>query len=89
MPLAEPYQKVVVKPKGIINLKRNTTNLERLHNAFPDIQVLLVMRNPVSRLVSHIVHNYSEERAKNKMPDLDKMLMNVDGYREKQGLSGM
>ena len=89
MPLAKPYQKVLVKPMEIINLKANTTNLERLHKAFPDIQLLLVVRNPVSRLVSQFVHNYALKKNKDIMPDLDQMLMNVDGYVEKQGLSGM
>ena len=89
MPLAKPYQKVIVKPMEIINLKANTTNLDRLHRAFPDIQLLLVVRNPVSRLVSQIVHFYTLARDMDSIPDLDKMLMNVDGYVEKQGLSRM
>ena len=85
MPLAKPDQKVIVKSAGILK-PGNTTYLERLHKSFPDIQLLLVVRNPVSRLVSDIAHESQMNRW--STPDLDKMLMNVDGYVEKQGLKG-
>ena len=87
MPLAKPDQKVIVKSAGILKLG-NTTYLERLHKSFPDIQLLLVVRNPVSRLVSDIAHESQMNPSIHSMPDLDKMLMNVDGYVEKQGLKG-
>jgi hypothetical protein len=35
---------------------------ERMHSVLPDIRLIYVLRDPVDRMVSHYVHNYSHGR---------------------------
>jgi Sulfotransferase domain len=35
---------------------------ERMHNILPNIKLIYVVRNPIERIVSHYVHNYSNGR---------------------------
>ena len=86
MPLAAPDQTVIIKTPGILNNTPNTTAvtiyLKRLQQAIPDVKLLLVVKNPIDRIVSHIVHEYQEwgSHQNETMPDIDDIIMGRAGH---------
>ena len=52
MPEAAENEKVVVKV--LVHAELVTS----LYEALPDMKLLLVVKNPITRIVSHIVHEY-------------------------------
>ena len=54
MPEARTDQLVAVK---IFDISQKTS-LMKLYTALPDLKLLLVVKNPIDRIVSHILHEY-------------------------------
>ena len=86
MPIANSDQIVVVKAPGVINETPNPAiallYLNRLYQGIPAVQVLLVIKNPIGRLVSHIVHEYVQyggNHHKEKMTDVNDIIMGRAG----------
>ena len=72
MPEAEDAEKVVVKVMVKFEL------LSRMYDAMPNIKLLLVVRNPISRMVSHILHEYKNPGGifeGSDMPVIDDIIM--------------
>ena len=83
MPDAEPDQTVIVKAPGVL---RNTAALNRIFEALPDVKMLLVVRNPIDRVVSDIIHEYAEGSLKDKeMPDINDILISLAEKDNKPG----
>ena len=89
MPLAAPDQMAIVKAPGILTEKENNTgtrmHLERLKQVIPDVKILMVVKNPIDRLVSHIVHEFAQgggHQGGKIMPDVDDIIMGRAGYIE-------
>ena len=57
MPLSKASQKVVVKIPGLARTKGRKT-LTQVSKALPDLKLLIVVRNPITRMISHIMHKY-------------------------------
>ena len=57
MPVSKPSQKVVVKIPGLARTKGRKT-LTQVSKALPDLKLLIVVRNPITRMISHIMHKY-------------------------------
>lgn len=43
--------------------------VERLAQAYPDVKLIYVMRNPVDRLISHYIHEWTERRMSGPLDD--------------------
>ena len=83
MPYAKPDQTVLVKAPGMYPPRSpgNTTSLKRIYDVIPDVKLLLVLRNPIDRVVSDILHEYMAGRLKGKhMPDINDIIMNRTGF---------
>ena len=94
LPPSAPDQTVIVKAPGILNITPNKTLVEkylkRLHTSIPDIKLLLVVKNPIDRMVSHIVHEYARngEYDGQTMPDIDDIIMGrIDHLKGKSDLN--
>ena len=57
MPESQPSQKVIVKIPGLVRTKDRKT-LTQFHQALPDLKLLMIVRNPITRMISHIMHEY-------------------------------
>ena len=86
MPIATTDQIVLVKAPGVINETPTPATtlayLNRLYQAIPDVKILLVVKNPIDRLVSHIVHEcvqYGCNHHKERMPDVNDIIMGRAG----------
>lgn len=92
MPHASSEQKVVVKAPGMFNRLGigDTKYLQRLNKSFPNVKLLMVVRNPIDRLVSDIAHTYSVKNTEiintESLPDLDKLLINDKIYVKENNL---
>ena len=83
MPDAEPDQTVIVKAPGVL---RNPAALNRIFEVLPDVKMLLVVRNPIDRVVSDIIHEYAEGILKDKeMPDINDILISLAEKDNKPG----
>ena len=90
MPLVRPDQTVVVATPGILDNPGDTTFLTRLHNAIPDVKVLLIVKNPIDRVVSDILHEYSAAQHKEEtMPEVDDIILGRAGKIVQRGISGL
>ena len=58
MPVSKATQKVVVKIPGLNNRTKGSNALTELSQALPDLKLLMIVRNPVTRMISHIMHEY-------------------------------
>jgi [heparan sulfate]-glucosamine 3-sulfotransferase 5 len=86
MPLARPDQIVVTKTPGMLDIPNYTSFLERLRQALPDIKLLMVVKNPIDRVVSDVLHEFKEGAHKGEpMPPIDDVIMhragNFSAYR--------
>ena len=76
MPLAKPNQTVIVKGRGVLS----SISMNRIRETIPDVKLLLVVRNPIDRVVSDIVHEYTSGELKGKpMPNVDDIIMGRTG----------
>ena len=94
LPPSAPDQTVIVKASGILNITPNKNLVEkylkRLKTSIPDIKLLLVVQNPIDRMVSHIVHEYARngEYDGQAMPDIDYIITGrIDHLNEKSDLN--
>jgi hypothetical protein len=89
MPLVRPDQIVVTKSPGMIEVPGNTTYLQRLRQAIPDIKLLMVVKNPIDRIVSDVLHEYISGAHKGEpMPLIDDVIMDRVGYISAHVFSG-
>ena len=90
MPYVDNSQEVAVATPGILDNPNDTRYLARLRDAIPDIKVLLIVKNPIDRVVSDILHEYSVAQHRDEvMPDLDDLIMGRAGQIEHSGISGL
>ena len=83
MPDAEPDQTVIVKAPGVL---RNPAALKRIFEAIPDVKMLLVVRNPIDRVVSDIIHEYAVGSQKDEeMPDINNIIVSLAQQNNKPG----
>ena len=76
IPSVEDDEDIVVATAGILDRPGDASALERLHSAVPEVKVLLIVRNPIDRLVSDILHEFSEAQHRDEiMPDTDDLIM--------------
>ena len=86
MPIATLDQIVIVKAPGVTNKTPTPATtlvyLNRLYQAIPDVKILLVVKNPIDRLVLQIVQEYVQyggNHYKEKMPDVNDIIMGRAG----------
>ena len=90
MPFIKGDQMTAVATPGILDKPEDTTYLKRLHDSIPEIKVLLVVKNPIDRVVSDILHEFSTAQHKDEiMPDIDDIIMGSAGLIQQRGLSGL
>ena len=90
MPYVKDDQMTAVATPGILDKPEDITYLKRLHDAIPEIKVLLVVKNPIDRVVSDILHEFSAAQHKDEiMPDIDDIIMGRAGMIQQRGLSGL
>ena len=90
MPLARPDQIVVCKTPGMIDIPGNTTFLERLREAIPDIKLLMVVKNPIDRIVGDVMHEYADGAHKGEaMPPIDDIILHKAGHISAYRFSGI
>ena len=83
MPDAEPDQTVIVKAPGVL---RNLAALKQIFDVIPDVKMLLVVRNPIDRVVSDIIHEYAVGSVKDKeMPDINDIIISLAQQNNKPG----
>ena len=92
MPPAKPNQKVVVKFPGLFKSK-NSTTVTQMYQSLPDLKLLLIVRNPIIRIVSHFMHEFFNPGGMfsgHEMPDIDDFIMgritDVHGPKNFNGL---
>ena len=53
--------------------------LQRLKQLIPEVRLVLVVKNPIVRIVSEIVHEFLEGTLKEEeKPDIDRVILNTD-----------
>ena len=92
MPEANPKQMVVVKIPGLTK-RKNSNTITQLYQALPDLKLLLIVRNPITRIVSHIMHEYFNPGGMffgQELPDIDDIIMervqDIKGTKDFNGL---
>ena len=81
MPVARPHQIVLAKSPFIFQSPNISITLQRHVETLPDVKVILVVRNPIDRIVSDILQLYSVGiQARYNMPDINDILMDRVGY---------
>jgi hypothetical protein len=79
MPESKPSQKVVVKIPGLARTKDRKT-LTQFHQALPDLKLLMIVRNPITRMISHIMHEYFNPGGMfegQELPKIDDILLDL------------
>ena len=90
MPSVHDSQEVAVVTPGILDDPGNTIYLARLRDSIPDVKVLLIVRNPIDRVVSDILHEYSVAQHRDEvMPDVNDLIMGRAGQIEQKIISGL
>ena len=81
MPLARPDQVVLVKSPFVFQSPNISITLQRHVDTLPGVKVILVVKNPIDRVVSDILHNYVNGLHKGEdMPDINDIIMDRAGY---------
>ena len=81
MPVARPHQIVLAKSPFIFQSPNISITLQRHVDTLPGVKVILVVKNPIDRVVSDIIHNYAVGLlARNKMPNINDIIMDKLGY---------
>ena len=89
MPQAESDQIIVIKTPGMLDFPYKTTYLERLRSAIPETKLLMVVKNPIDRIVSDVLHEFLSGKHKGKvMPPIDDVILGQAGNIEADGFSG-
>ena len=84
MPLAQQHQKIIVKIPGLAKKGDNGTLLQ-LHTSLPGLKLLMIVRNPITRILSHIMHEFFNPGGMfegQELPDIDDLIM---GHIRMQG----
>ena len=94
MPVTKAYQKVVVKIPGLTQRTKGSKTLTKIYQALPDLKLLMIVRNPVTRMISHIMHEYFNPGGifeGQDMPEIDDILLdlvpNFQGHKNFNGWS--
>ena len=58
MPLSYPDQLVITKTPGLLQHPGNITYLQMLRDDIPDIKLLFIVKNPIQRIISDIIHEF-------------------------------
>ena len=77
MPTAKPNQREVLKMPGLTKPGDSKT-LPQLYQALPGLKLLLIVKNPIKRIISHIMHEYVNPGglfAGQEMPDINDIVM--------------
>ena len=83
MPDAEADQTVIVKAPGILC---NPASLKGIFDVIPDVKMLLVVRSPIYRVVSDIMHEYLVGTIKdNEMQDINDIIISLAEQNNKPG----
>ena len=83
MPEARQDQLVLVKSPFVFQSPNISITLQRHVDTLPDVKVILVVRNPIERIVSDILQLYSVGiQAKFNMPDINDIIMDRVGYKK-------
>ena len=92
MPLAKQEQKIIVKIPGLAKTANNRTLLQ-LHKALPGLKLLIIVRNPITRILSHIMHEFFNPGGMfegQELPDIDDLIMgripNMPGPKNFSGI---
>ena len=89
MPVSKATQKVLVKIPGA---KGNKT-LTQLYRALPDLKLLMIVRNPVTRMISNIMHEYFNPGGifeGQELPKIDDILLDlVPDFQEHKNFKGL
>ena len=81
MPKAQPDQLVLAKSPNVFQSSNISLTLQRHVDTLPGVKVILVVKNPIDRVVSDIVHTYAVGvQARHKMPDINDIIMGRAGY---------
>jgi len=78
MPLASKEQKVLVKTWAVWNQNDVIKVLERQKSHLPNLKILLIVRDPIVRLVSDVVQFYSGNPNKSKTIDINRIVTGQD-----------
>ena len=76
MPEAEPNQTVIVKIPGVA--QNSSIMLNALKENLPSLRIVIVVKDPISRIVSHILHEFRNEGDMYnhlEMPDINDIIM--------------
>ena len=79
MPESKPSQKVAVKIPGLVRTKDRKT-LTLFHQSLPDLKLLMIVRNPITRMISHIMHEYFNPGGMfegQELPNIDDILLDL------------
>jgi hypothetical protein len=89
MPAARQDQLVLVKSPTVFQSSNISLTLQRHVDLLPDVKVILVVKNPIDRVVSDILHTYDNGiQAGQKMPDINDIIMDRAGYIQANAFSG-
>ena len=75
--VSKATQKVVVKMPG---LTKSSKTLTQVYQALPDLKLLMIVRNPITRMISQIMHEYFNPGGifeGQDMPNIDDILLNL------------
>ena len=76
MPVAETNQTVAVKIPGLA--RQSTVGVELLKKHMPWLKLVIVVKDPISRIVSHIIHEFKNSGGLFfglEMPDINDIIM--------------
>ena len=92
MPFSNVGQKAVVKIPGLARTKGSKT-LTQLFQALPHLKLLMIVRNPITRMISHIMHEYFNPGGifeGQELPKIDDILLDLvpdfQGHKSFNGL---
>ena len=89
MPKAMAEQLVLAKSPNVFQSSNISLTLHRIVKTVPDVKVILVVRNPIDRVVSDILHTYAVgTQGRHKMPNINDIIMDRVGYIKAYHYSG-
>lgn len=90
MPAARKDQLVLAKSPTVFQSSNISLTLQRHVDLLPDVKVILVVKNPIDRVVSDILHTYDNGiQAGQKMPDINDIIMDRAGYIQANAFSDL
>ena len=92
MPVSKVGQKAVVKIPGLVRTKGSKI-LTQVFQALPDLKLLMIVRNPVTRMISHITHEYFNPGGifeGQELPKIDDILLDlVPDFQRHNNFNGL